>query len=211
MKITQLFLGLVTAIGLLLFGLVPTAAAADTADSQIVIVHDTATVDSTLKIQFDGPISKEAARQIKSSLAETPLMQIQSGATPPLVNGPVTNQNISCRIGNYRFSDTNGAFQIRNNCPYNNANWSCQISLRLASQITGNVNESGLVWYKAGVLQGKNAPHSVPANYFFHGTMSNVKNYETVTYGNQLSFRMLIAGRTASAVLTIGGTVKMVP
>lgn len=81
----------------------------------------------------------------------------------------------------------------------------------LAGQITSNVSESGLVWYKAGVLQGKNAPHTVPANYFFHGTMSNVRNYETVTYGDQLSFRVLIGGRAGSAVLTIGGTVRMVP
>ena len=79
-------------------------------------------------------------------------------------------------MGNYRFSDTNGAFQIRNNCLYNNANWSYQISRMLAGQIT-----------------------------------SNVRNYETVTYGDQLSFRVLIGGRAGSAVLTIGGTVRMVP
>lgn len=210
-RIRQSVLGLGAALGILLGGVVPGALAADGSDSQVVVVHDTAVADSTLKIDFDSPVPAATARQIESALAESPLVQPFGGVSPPLVHGPALNQNISCKIGNYRFSDTNGGFQIRNNCLYNNANWSYQISRTLAGKITSNVSESGLVWYKGGVLQGKNAPHTVPANYFFHGTMSNVRNHETVTYGDQLSFRVLIGGRTGSAVLTIGGTVKMVP
>lgn len=209
--IWRMITGLVVALGLLLMGVVPGASAATAQESQIVVVHGTETADSTLKITFDAPLTAEAARQIESSLAESPKMQTFSNPAPPLVHGPAVNQSISCKIGNYRFSDTNGAFQIRNNCTYNNANWSYQISSFLRAQITSNVSESGLVWYKAGVLQGKNAPHTVPANYFFHGTMSNVRNYDMITYGDQLSFRVLINGRAGSAVLTIGGTVKMVP
>lgn len=196
----------------MLLGVAPSAQAASTQDSQVLVLNDiTPAASSTLEIVFDEPLSKESARDVQSSLGEKSLIQPRSNVAPPLVHGPALNQNISCKIGNYRFSDTNGAFQIRNNCPYNNANWSYQISSLLRDKITSNVSESGLVWYKAGVRHGKNAPHTVPANYHFHGTMSNVRNYETVTYGDQLSFRVLIAGRAGSAVLTIGGTVKMVP
>ncbi|WP_159705625.1 hypothetical protein [Arthrobacter sp. 18067] len=211
-KFRQAIIGVFTALGLLLLGVAPSAQADSTQGSQVLVVNDsTPAADSTLEIVFDEPLSKESARDVQSSLADKPLIQPRSNVAPPLVHGPALNQNISCKIGNYRFSDTNGAFQIRNNCPYNNANWSYQISSLLRGKITSNVSESGLVWYKAGVRQGKNAPHTVPANYYFHGTMSNVRNYETVTYGDQLSFRVLIAGRAGSAVLTIGGTVKMVP
>jgi len=122
-KFKQTFFGLVAAVLLLLLGAVPSASADDTTVSQVVIFNDTnAAADSTLRIEFDAPLSENAARQVKSTLGDTQLIEPRGAVTPPFVYGPTINQNISCRMGNYRFSDTNDAFQIRNNCFYNNAN-----------------------------------------------------------------------------------------
>lgn len=207
----RLFVFLATLL-LVFLGVTPSASALEESPAtHISVTTGTASAESVLEIQFDELLTNEEKELATLSLQGAAVQKTDT-TTPSMnsTNGPATNQRISCAIGSYRFSDSNGAFTVRNNCPYNNVNWGYKLSSSLASKVTGLVTEDGMAWYKGGIKRGGGGGHVVAPTYFFHGTMSNCRNGETVTYADRLTFRVMVNGQAGTAILRLQGTIVLV-
>lgn len=65
--------------------------------------------------------------------------------------------------------------------------------------VVGNVNETGLRWWRNGAAMPQNSPHLVPANYLFHGSMTYATRGSTIDYQDYMTFRHNVGpGGTAS-------------
>ncbi len=65
--------------------------------------------------------------------------------------------------------DTNGNFDIQYFCGSTRTlPWGFRIAAAIRAIIVGNVNETGLRWWRNGYPQAQNAPHIVPPDYQFH-------------------------------------------
>ncbi|MDQ2737883.1 MAG: hypothetical protein M3Y35_04505 [Actinomycetota bacterium] len=72
-------------------------------------------------------------------------------------------------------TDSNGTFNLNRLCSgLNQIRWTYQIGPISRSIIVGNVVERGLDFWIDGQPQSRNATHTEPAGYFFHGTMSKI-------------------------------------
>lgn len=172
-------------------------------------------INTTLEITFDekdADNTQDLADVIIGSIeqdeAETPASspkhKVALGpiASPASIYSPI---ELRCSVGNYKYADNNGNFNIRNNCAYGTVNWGFTIKPWLQSIATSNVSESGMSWVKDLKNQSRNAPHNVKANYFFHGTFKPTRNGNVIGYSDTMKFKVVSGGKPAQATLTISG------
>lgn len=87
--------------------------------------------------------------------------------------------------------------------------WDFQIATHLRPLIVSAVHEDGLWWWKNGVRQPKNAPHVVPRDYHFHGSMYKVGKTSRIQYQDHMVFMINYGGRVGRGTLTISGEFKL--
>lgn len=174
------------------------AAAEQSTDNLVnkVVVESSADkiLRTTVTLNFDRGISQEQARKVKEGLKRD--LAVQATA----------NDYLSCE-GNLTRSDSNGRFDAQYTCyaTYGVVAWGFQLSVGVQSIVVGNVNERGLSWWRNGAAMPQNAPHTVPASYHFHGTMSPTYNPCHVDYQDYLTFRHNVGPGGTGSVTFAGG------
>lgn len=168
--------------------------------SQIVITGSSSGTRSTLRLNFDHPISTDQASQIEDQLASS-----RPATAKPLISGTPLWCN-----SNDTFVDTNGVFTIQYTCgsPSGTLAWGFQLSSANQSIAVGLVNEKGLSWWRSGHFGGQNTPHSYPAYFTFHGSMNPVYANNYVDYSDLYTFRHNLGGG-GTASLSVAGTVTL--
>ncbi len=137
------------------------------------------------------------------------------GTSPGDVGSSGSPYPIRCSSGDYRFSDNNGDFTVRNNCGYKNFNWGYQISPGLRSIIAGDVNEGGMGWSLNGSGQGIATSHNEYSGYLFHGTWGGtygrgyLNNNDVIQYEDHFYLRVNVNGRTGNGHLRIYGHLRV--
>jgi hypothetical protein len=156
---------------------------------------------SVLTLTFDAPISRGEADRIKQD------MQKQVTIQDPFPQG----EYLSCE-GDISRTNTEGTFTLQYVCftGYGTLPWSFRLSPAVQAIVVGNVNEDGLRWWRNGASQPKNAPHSEPPDYRFHGTMNPVYHNDHVQYQDFLTFRHRI-GPGGTGSVTFAGAVNLIP
>ncbi|BFU44701.1 hypothetical protein KRMM14A1004_29380 [Krasilnikovia sp. MM14-A1004] len=130
---------------------------------------------STLRLNFDSPISQQQAAAITSAMAGPTV-------TP-------TGESMWC-LGYISRNDANSTFYIQYNCGSpRTLTWGWKLSASLQSVIVSSVSEIGLQWWRNGAFAGQNAPHVVPKDYTIHGTMNPVYAGNDIDYQDYATFR----------------------
>ncbi len=157
---------------------------------------------STMELTFDQPITpaEASAIRLRHDTSET-------AATEPRIDSEYSHE-MAC--GNsVNFIDGNGTFSVAYHCGSVRAlPWGFKLSERNRATVVGPVNERGLSWWRNGVFAGQNAPHIVPADYQFHGTMSPVFARNRVEYQDYMTWRHNI-GPGGTSSLTIAGRLQL--
>jgi len=179
----------------------PPAMAAEPPGDVSEISIESVSVDhssSTLELGFDSPISRAEAGEVRERLSSEPPVQRAQAL-----------DRLTCQTHLDR-SDSNGSWTLQYVCSADYAvlNWGFRLSPANQATVVGPVNEDGLRWWRNSVEQPKNAPHVVPADYLFHGTMKLVYNGDTVDYQDYLTWRHNI-GPGGTAAVTFAGSVGL--
>ncbi|MBV9023897.1 MAG: hypothetical protein JO362_08915 [Streptomycetaceae bacterium] len=124
--------------------------------------------------------------------------QAQTSAPAATRNGPYL---LYCNT-NPTYTNAAGTLDARFNCAYSVINWGLRIAPSVQSNITGDVTEHGVWWWKNGVRMPKNSPHPEPKDYIFHGTLKPVRNGDVVQFQDYMTFPVRINGRTGTGTLT---------
>lgn len=153
---------------------------------------------ATLELGFDSPISQVEAGEVRERL----------GSEPPVQRAQALDR-LTCQ-NNLDRSDSNGSWTLQYACfvDYAVLNWGFRLSPANQATVVGPVNEDGLRWWRNSIEQPKNAPHVVPADYLFHGTMKPVYNGDIVDYQDYLTWRHNI-GPGGTAAVTFAGSVGL--
>lgn len=170
--------------------------------NSVVVESDSAAGHIKLVLSFDNEISQAEAGKIRTALTDTAR---KPDISPAALNGAPMWCGSHISDG-----DTNCDFDIQYSCGPNvrTLPWGFRISAAVRAIIVGNVNESGLRWWRNGYPQPQNAPHVVPPDYTFHGTMQPVWATGKVSYQDYMTFRHnLGSGGTGS--LTFAGLVEL--
>ena len=171
------------------------AAPADGGTVKSLVIEDTSGgLHSTLTLTFDKPISAAEARRARSAVDSAQLAPI--------------GDKMWC--GGYISDvDANGRFSIQYYCGSTRTlPWGFQLAPDLQAIAVSSVSERGMSWWRNGYFGGQNAPHTVPASYQFHGTLTPVYAGNDVDYSDHLTFRHnLGSGGTAS--LAVAGSVVL--
>jgi RHS repeat-associated protein len=147
-----------------------------------------------------------------SYAAGDPVSQVDpTGLSPMPAPGNTRPQPISCAHGWYTFYDADGTFYLNYVCGYHELVWHYRLSAAVRSIIIGDVSETGLKYWVNGLARPQNAPHVRYAWYYFHGTMSNVHNYNIVMYQDNFDFPVEVDGDTGEADVPISGMVRLTP
>jgi hypothetical protein len=167
----------------------------------VVVEMDTPAGHSTLSLAFDKAVSRDEADRFRTSLVTS---APQSQVSPAALNGAP----LWC--GSYiSDGDSNGYFSIQYFCGGTSTlPWGFQISTAVKAIIVSSVNEAGLSWWRNGYVQAQNAPHVVPKDYQFHGTMQPVWARDKVTYQDFMTFRHNL-GPGGTGTLTFYGAVEL--
>ena len=179
----------------------PPAMAAEPPGDVSEISVESVSVDhssSTLELGFDSPISRAEAGEVRERLSSEPPVQRAQAL-----------DRLTCQT-HLDQSDSNGSWTLQYVCSADYAvlNWGFRLSPASQATVVGPVNEDGLRWWRNSVEQPKNAPHVVPADYLFHGTMKPVYNGDIVDYQDYLSWRHNI-GPGGTAAVTFAGSVGL--
>lgn len=163
---------------------------------------------STLSLQFDEPITAEAAEQARASL----------GAESPGDDVSTMEWRKSLWCGDkHTFSDQNGSFTVAYYCGgtlmqrglTRTVPWGYRLSAAVRSIVVGNVAEKGLTWWMNGSFGGQNAPHVEPPDYLFHGTIKPVSPASNIDCQDHLVFRHNI-GPGGTGTVTFAARLRLV-
>lgn len=163
---------------------------------------------TTLSLQFDEPITTEAAEQARTSL----------GAESPGDNVSTMEWRKSLWCGDkHTFSNTHGSFTVTYYCGgtlmqrglTRRVLWGYRLSAAVRSIVVGNVAEKGLSWWNDGSLGGQNSPHFEPPDYYFHGTMNPVYPASDVDCQDHFVFRHNI-GPGGTGTVTFAARLQLV-
>jgi hypothetical protein len=171
------------------------ASAQDAKVTSIAIVGGTSSTQLTLSLTFDKGISASEADRLRSSLAASVSdVGIAGDWGDPL----------HC-WGEIQVYDNNGSFGIAYNCGNpRTAPWHFQIASQVRAIIVGNVNEQGLSFWRNSFFAGQNAPHTVPSDYLFHGTITPALYWDSIDYQDYISFRHNLGGGGSGAIAFAG-------
>nr|WP_145489883.1 MULTISPECIES: hypothetical protein [Streptomyces] len=183
---------------------VSTAAVTDAAGRTYAATTTTGNVRTTLRFTLNGD-PKLSRVELDRVGAQLGLREGSLRAAPGRAARTGTAKRGSATLRcdkNPSWSNANGTLAARFNCHYSTVNWGFKISARVQSVITGNVNESGVSWWRNGKRMPKNAGHVVGRSYHFHGTLKPVKHADHVQFQDYMTFRVNIGGRPGTGSLT---------
>ena len=163
-------------------------------------------VTVTLRITLDAAPSGSATtaakteqNQLYASLtSRLAAAQAQTSAPAATHGGPYL---MYCNT-NPTYTGAHGTLDARFNCAYNVINWGFRIAPSVQSNITTEVNERGVSWWKNGMKMPPNAPHIKDKTYIFHGTLNPVRNGDVIQFQDYMTFGVRIGGRTGTGTLT---------
>lgn len=166
--------------------------------STIVIEDSKSVLRTVLRLDLDKPISVAEAKQISASLQQP--LAVQAAAPP-------TGDKLWC-WGSIVDQDANGSFDIQYSChsPRTLA-WGWKLKPAVKNIVVGSVSERGLEWWRNGGFAGQNAPHVVPPDYHFHGTMKPVYRNDDVDYQGYITFRHNVGSGGTGSVSMAGSVV----
>lgn len=152
---------------------------------------------TTLTFSFDSPIPSSEAEAARTKFAGSNLARANQVETLGC------NKNIDR-------PDENGLLTLQFSCfpEYGAVAWGYRLSPQVQATVVGPVAEDGLRWWRNSAEQPKGAPHSVPADYLFHGTMRPVFVNDTLDYQDLFTFRHNI-GPGGTARLTFAGSLGL--
>lgn len=170
---------------------------------EIEIVSNSGGQETRLSIDFDKPISQEEADRIRERFddeSSVAMVAPRAAAAPP---------SLRCRTHRSN-SDRNGKLTLQFNCfpQYGTVTWGYDLSPQVRATVVGPVREAGLSWWRNTVRQAQNAPHTVPADYRFHGTMSKVWVNDIIDYQDVFTYRHNI-GTGGTARLVFAGSLRL--
>lgn len=183
---------------LMLVGVASPASAADgsSAVRSIVVESTQGTMVSTVRLDFDKPVSSQQAATLKASLA----------ATPPVTTA-AAGESMWC-LGSIGVGDANSFFTIQYSCgSRRRLAWSWKLSAALRAIIVSPVSERGLEWWRNGAFAGQNAPHSAPKDYTFHGNMNPVYAGNDIDYQDYATFRHNVGPGGTGSVIWSGSVI----
>ncbi|MFF3670705.1 hypothetical protein [Microtetraspora malaysiensis] len=103
-------------------------------------------------------------------------------------------------------SDSNGQWDIAYQCLSGRKRtvpWGFLIAPAIQATIAANVSEGGMFWWRNNVSMTKNAPHTQPASYTFHGNFNPVGKGDKIHCQDHMTFAMRVGGKPAHGSLTI--------
>lgn len=140
--------------------------------------------NSSLRLDFDSPISTSTANELKKRFTNTPVVTTQQKN-----NGNRYAVTLNCE-GSHTTTDNNGTFDIQYTCTTKGVlAWGFRISPAVQAIVVGKVSEDGLRWWRNGQAMPKNSPHTVGAAYNFHGSMKPARDNDDISYEDRITFR----------------------
>lgn len=134
-----------------------------------------------------------------------------SGLTFP-GGGGNTAFSLHCGHGWYFFCDGDGEMELRYACWAHAVYWWYHIASWLQQIIAGHVAEYGLTYRVNWGPYQQNAPHYYEYKwYWFHGTMSHVRNYHLVKYEDLYYFEIRVGGETGTGDIYVHGYYQAKP
>lgn len=166
--------------------------------SEITVSDNAGPTKSVLTLTFDKPIREAEADKIEAGLRA-------DGPSPVRVQA--TGDKMWC-WGSIVDQDANASFDIQYSCnsPRTLA-WGLKLKPAVQRIVVGNVSEGGLTWWRNLAYAGKNAPHTVPPSYLFHGTMNPVYAGNDIDYQDYLTFRHNVGSGGTGSVTWAGSVV----
>ena len=200
-------------------------AAGNASDITGVVVADGS---STLALNFDDPEPAADAQEIKSEVldsygpaakaSEVSITLVREDAAAqattsrPTVN-PVSLTGARARRAGARLScgntwtasDSNGRIRLSYRCDLSPKRVQWDYKLAICAIVVSPVKEQGLRWWRGGVSQPQNAPHTEGCLYNWHGTMNPVPVLSSVDYQDHFTFRHNV-GSGGSGSVTFAGS-----
>lgn len=166
--------------------------------SEITIRDDAGPTTSVLTLSFEKPISEKEADRVEAGLRADGASSLQVQAT---------GDKLWC-WGSIVDQDSNASFDIQYSCnsPRTLA-WGLKLKPAVQRIVVGNVSEGGLTWWRNLAYAGKNAPHTVPPSYLFHGTMNPVYAGNDIDYQDYITFRHNVGSGGTGSVTWAGSVV----
>lgn len=192
-------------------GVAAASAAGNTAISSVTVTSGNAQYSSQVVVNFATPLTASQAQTVTQTI-DSQLGAVAvagSGATSSSILAPAPSSTyyypISCSSGDNLFTDSDGTFGVRNNCPYNVFNWHFRLSSYWQSVAISLVTETGMGWLRNGNSMPTGARHVDPADYLFHGTLNPVYVGDKIFYTDHFDFTVDIGGNVGSASMLING------
>jgi hypothetical protein len=142
----------------------------------------------------DVPLTEESTPTDKNTDGAPPTKSTKAGPS---------GERLLCN-NYYSWSDSNGTFSLEHKCKGNTAPWGFWLSKKLRSIAAGPVTERGMDWVRNGKKMARQSPHTVPADYVFHGTFSNSPDGTRISYDDLFTFRHNL-GPGGTVTLSIAG------
>lgn len=161
---------------------------AETRDvKQIVIRSGNGAASAVLTLNYDSPITKSEAAKIERSLGGALIAPAARATVPNMRCG----QSIALSNGHGKVD-----FQYRCESKFARAIWSVRLSSQVQSVVAGRISEHGMMWWRNGRKQSKNAPHPLVAtNYVLHGNLNPMWNGDRITWQDTIEFQHKGGGR----------------
>lgn len=163
--------------------------------------------NSSLTITFDT--GQPGTSAIRPSTLTT-LVAGTAASVPQIVppgGGSSNPALLNCNHA-YSFSDANGVFSIQHACGSGTAAWGYKLG-GICSFAISPASEYGMSWTRNGTPQARQAAHSEPCTYQFHGTFNPGRDNDTIAYSDAYTFKVLVPGSgTGTANLNMWGLVK---
>jgi hypothetical protein len=155
---------------------------------------------------LDAPVAP-----VKSVAIREEMFRQLSPQSRPASGDPFQLFKLACGTDTYHEEPTQGRLNLRLQCyaSYAVVNWGFRLAPTLQSTVVGAVSEDGMTYFLNGSFGGKNAPHTVDANYILHGTMKpvDINQHGHIDFQDTYKWRNSIAGTT---VLVVAGSANLV-
>lgn len=142
-------------------------------------------------LDSENAIGREHATQVLGTQDVTQSVSSTQSAVPDVSATPMSapsGAKLKCDIG-YTFGyNGEGNFSIQHACASSTGPWGFKISSSVCSIVTSSVAEHGMSWTRNGSGQPRQAPHTAPCSYQFHGTYNPDKDNDHITYADQFDF-----------------------
>lgn len=178
----------------------PTAMAAEAPASVRTISVSSARPDGvrlTYTEIFDAPATQSEANQMRQHMYQQLAQQ-----ELPAARNPLQPFQIACGQEAEQNEPEQGKLDLRLQCfpTYAVVNWGFRLAPALQATARDAVSEDGMTFFRNKSFGGKNSPHRVASDYYFHGTMKPVFVRDHIDFQDTFKWRNDTAGTTVLVV-----------